>query len=168
MGECRKSLGERILCAHQQGFTDEEVKGLSSLLPRSLFRLPRRLVLIAVVQYCKFPPSARGPCERHGGGGGGEEREWWGGRVKVLTGFKERLRSVFRAQTENGEKPSAAICFKSRQMVRPRRRSCNRSGRKHNKSLAEPLVTARRKKKSKKISNGAAPRQQKDVKRLAE
>lgn len=146
-GGCRKSLGERILCAHQRGFTDEEVKGLSSLLPRSLSRLPRRLVLIAVVQYCKFPPSARGPHERHGGWGEGAGVVRWRGGVKVLTGFKERLHSVFGAQTENGEKPSATICFKLRQMVRLRRRSCNRSGRKRSKSRAEPLATARRQKK---------------------
>lgn len=57
----KKSLGERILCAHQQGFTDEEVKGLSSFLktfPLQPALLPYCLVLIAIVQYCKFPLSA--------------------------------------------------------------------------------------------------------------
>lgn len=57
----KKGLGERILHARQQGFSDEEVKGLSSFLktfPIHPSLLPHCFLLIAIVQYCKFPLSA--------------------------------------------------------------------------------------------------------------
>lgn len=57
----KKSLGERILRARQQGFTDEE-KSVSHLSlrrsPLQLALLPYCLLLIAIVQYRKFPLSA--------------------------------------------------------------------------------------------------------------
>lgn len=167
-GRCRKSLGERILCAHQRGFTDEEVKGPSSLLPRSLFRLPRRLVLIAVVQYCKFPPSARGPCERHKGGGGEGGGLWWGGEVKVLTGFKERLRSVFRAQTENGEKAFSRNLFQVETDGSTAAPLLQQVRMEAQQKPSGATRNSEAQKKSKKISNAAAPRQQKNVKRLSD
>lgn len=57
----KKGLRERILHACQQGFSDEEVKGLSSFpktFPIRPVLLPYCFLLIAIVQYCKFLLSA--------------------------------------------------------------------------------------------------------------